>query len=496
ADFTAPTTICTGEPSLALSSLLDPGSTPGGNWQLDGQTTTTLNPATLSPGNHQLSYTATLGDCTLTSMGSFAVQAAPEAGTTTALTLCADAPTPIDLSQQLSGADANGSWVNPPGNPGAVLINGQFTPGGPGEYQLLYIVPGQGNCDPDTASLVITVDPVPVASLPATAVIDCFDPTVNLESPAQGGNILYTWFVNGNPLLDNNLPSLLVSEAGSYRLEVLDQSTGCSASSTTEVSSQIADITFDVATEPATCQDPNAGSISILNASGGTGPYLVSLNEGPFSETSTLTGLEPGAYTIRVQDAAGCEATAATQLPTPAVPSITLSVQPTEIVMGEVVTVRLNNLNSPLSTITWDPAPVGCDSCLQWQDKPVLNTTYSVTVTDELGCTATATADLIVRTEVNIFFPNALSPNGDGANDHFTIYDGGVVELVEALRIFDRWGNLIFERQDMATNDPSQGWDGTLAGEAVNPGVYLYQAEIRLTNGELRQFTGSVTVIH
>jgi gliding motility-associated-like protein len=376
-----------------------------------------------------------------------------------------------------------------------VLIGAQFTPGGPGDYLFYYIVPGQGGCSPDTAALSVTVQPVPTVDLPATAIIDCFSPTTILESPVLAGNMLYTWYVNNEPLLDNNTPVLQVSEAGNYRLEVVDQTTGCTSSGTTQVSSLIAEIGFTLEPVPATCQDPDAGQIGITGLSGGTSPYLVSVNGGAFTETTTLTGLSPGTYELLIQDAAGCEASATTTLPTPAVPEIVLTVQPQEIALGEVVTIRLNNLSGSLATINWDPAPVGCDNCTQWQDKPALNTTYTVTVTDELGCTATASADLIVRTEVNIFFPNALSPNGDGANDRFTLYDGGVIELVEVLRIFDRWGNVVFERQDMAANDPSLGWDGTSRGQAVTPGVYLYQAEIRLSNGALRTFTGEINLI-
>lgn len=67
-----------------------------------------------------------------------------------------------------------------------------------------------------------------------------------------------------------------------------------------------------------------------------------------------------------------------------------------------------------------------------------------------------------------IYMPNAFSPNGDGINDiYIPIQNGEIEDYV--MRIFDRWGELLFETRDIEI-----GWDGTLKGNDLNPGVYVW----------------------
>lgn len=92
-----------------------------------------------------------------------------------------------------------------------------------------------------------------------------------------------------------------------------------------------------------------------------------------------------------------------------------------------------------------------------------------------------------------IFFPNVFSPNQDGYND---VYRPSADEalFVESFRVFDRWGNLIYVQRRLALQEV--GWDGTFNdGKPVSPGVYVYQAEIEISAGINKIFSGDVTVI-
>jgi gliding motility-associated-like protein len=88
--------------------------------------------------------------------------------------------------------------------------------------------------------------------------------------------------------------------------------------------------------------------------------------------------------------------------------------------------------------------------------------------------------------------PNAFSPNGDGVNDAFRVFGEDILSL--DLRIYDRWGTLLFQ-----TNDPSQGWDGRYKGEALNSGVFLWKAAIEGYRRNGKKFTevlsGDVTLV-
>ena len=114
----------------------------------------------------------------------------------------------------------------------------------------------------------------------------------------------------------------------------------------------------------------------------------------------------------------------------------------------------------------------------RWQDNTVSNPfivteggDFSVEVIDEFGCMGTDSLTLIQQCPTELYIPNVFSPNGDNQNDEFVIL-GGDIQSME-LKIFNRWGELIFE-----SNDQERGWDGTIFGqEMALPGVYIYRLD-------------------
>lgn len=105
------------------------------------------------------------------------------------------------------------------------------------------------------------------------------------------------------------------------------------------------------------------------------------------------------------------------------------------------------------------------------------------------GCRDTV-RDTITVDPLEIFIPNAFSPNGDGVNDRFVILNLEGLEDVQ-VRIYDRWGVLIFE-----TRNPSEHWDGTKNGTPVQEGVYVYRIDLREPEGGDRLTrAGSVTLL-
>ncbi len=108
---------------------------------------------------------------------------------------------------------------------------------------------------------------------------------------------------------------------------------------------------------------------------------------------------------------------------------------------------------------------------------------HVVTLTSSQGCDSLV---LLVLDFYQLYIPNVFSPNLDGINDHFRIYsESGLVENID-LTIYDRWG------AQVATGSE---WDGRRDGQPVNPGVFVYVARIRMSDGVERLFSGSVTVL-
>jgi len=95
--------------------------------------------------------------------------------------------------------------------------------------------------------------------------------------------------------------------------------------------------------------------------------------------------------------------------------------------------------------------------------------TYKITLVafDDLGCTDTAFALLKIRDPLKVYIPNSFTPNGDDHNDTLFVRGVGIEEL--KFRIYNRWGELIFE-----TDSPEIGWDGTFKGIEAPIGEYIY----------------------
>ncbi|MCC6816010.1 MAG: gliding motility-associated C-terminal domain-containing protein, partial [Saprospiraceae bacterium] len=77
----------------------------------------------------------------------------------------------------------------------------------------------------------------------------------------------------------------------------------------------------------------------------------------------------------------------------------------------------------------------------------------------------------------------------------FTLFDSGTKSDILVLSIYDRWGELIWQKEQFPTSDPSQGWNGRFHDKPVLPGVYVWMARILLANGELLSLRGDVTVM-
>ena len=90
--------------------------------------------------------------------------------------------------------------------------------------------------------------------------------------------------------------------------------------------------------------------------------------------------------------------------------------------------------------------------------------------------------------ENSVFTPNVFSPNDDGSNDIFYVKGENIDQI--NMKVFNRWGNLVFE-----TNNPAQGWDGRSHGKECAVGVYFYTATITFSNGASEQKMGNVTLV-
>ena len=102
---------------------------------------------------------------------------------------------------------------------------------------------------------------------------------------------------------------------------------------------------------------------------------------------------------------------------------------------------------------------------------------------------------ITVLKKSELYIPTIFSPNGDGINDVLPAYVPSDTKLLKSLRFYSRWGELVSENKNFAPISPVIGWDGTSHGEPLNPGVYVWLAEVEFEDGRVRKYEGNVTLI-
>jgi gliding motility-associated-like protein len=163
--------------------------------------------------------------------------------------------------------------------------------------------------------------------------------------------------------------------------------------------------------------------------------------------------------------------------------------------VGMVIPIHTQTQNGPITEWNWTPATdLSCADCAN----PVLtvhhNNTYIVNVKNIHGCTASDTLTVSAFCEdSNIFIPNAFTPDGDGLNDILMVRGTGI--SVKSFRIFNRWGNLVFEKLNCPANDSKFGWDGKIRGVPASPDVFVYTAEVVCDNGVVATVKGNTTIL-
>lgn len=157
--------------------------------------------------------------------------------------------------------------------------------------------------------------------------------------------------------------------------------------------------------------------------------------------------------------------------------------------------ISFTNLSENYTSSYWDFG----DGKVSYADNPFhdfpanIGKTYKVRLIIESnkGCLDTAYNEVSIKNVYTIYAPTAFSPNFDGINDIFYIYANGIDNDNFNLNIYDRWGEIIYESQDVYN-----GWDGrSKNGNLVKSGSYTWLCSYKNIEGKSYQETGSITVI-
>ncbi|MCP4438711.1 MAG: T9SS type B sorting domain-containing protein [Aureispira sp.] len=303
----------------------------------------------------------------------------------------------------------------------------------------------------------------------------------------------YTWS-NGAVFGDGLSSRAAGLKAGDYTVTLTDDN-GCFITLDTSVA-QPDGLVAEATGSRTKCFNSDDGQIAI-KAYGGTPPYLYYLKDSIPNTDSVFTNLSPGKYQVGVIDAYNCGYETYATITRP--DSIVLEVpDDMEIFRGETVDFNVfMPVNAPDNPkITWTPSDwLDCDTCHHVKAQPWESTNYVVNVQGDNGCPNYADIFVKVNEREDVFIPSAFSPNGDKVNDHFMVYAGPSVDVVQKFMIFDRWGELIVSHNDSPPNLGGHGWDGTFKGKLMNTGVFVYYIEVRYLDGSVEVFKGDVTLL-
>jgi gliding motility-associated-like protein len=236
----------------------------------------------------------------------------------------------------------------------------------------------------------------------------------------------------------------------------------------------------------------NIPDTSLVSWNWNFGNGTTSTLQNPLAQTYSTAG----SYTVTAiaTNSSGCKDTTTKSVTIHALPTVTLPPNIT-IPAGTTTTIPAS-YSGNMTSYVWAPSTfLNCTSCPRPDATPSYDIKYTVTFTDSNNCVNKGS--IVIKTQCknsNVFIPNLFSPNGDGSNDVF--YPRGTgLDRAKHMRIFNRWGEIVFEKYDMPVNSAAAGWGGTWKGKKANADTYVYQIEIYCQNGELLTYTGNITLI-
>jgi gliding motility-associated-like protein len=280
-------------------------------------------------------------------------------------------------------------------------------------------------------------------------------------------------------------------QTGIY-VDTLINQYGCDSVITTNLF--IDTLAADILIDSILCYQDDNGRISI-HPKNGIPEFTYSINDPlNFSRQNVFEPLSPGNYILYLKDSLSCVESFPVTLYQALQLMSDLDAE-IKIQLGQKIIFNpLLNFN-PVK-IQWIPETgLSCTDCLHPEVQPLGNIEYDVIFTNEYDCETNARVKIIVDNQTEIYVPNAFSPNGDQINDWVTVFGGESIAEVLVFRIYNRWGEVVFENQNFAINDLQAGWDGSMNGQKMNPGVFVYYAKARRIDGSEIVKVGDLSLI-
>lgn len=347
-------------------------------------------------------------------------------------------------------------------------------------------------------SVVFTVNMFQPATLNPIGPFCVYDPAVQIQAASPGG--VWTGPVTGAGLFDPAVAGVSSNLTPPYHFikYVVNGGTPCPDSSSIQVQ-VFARPLVDFSTDTTEGCEPNVGIQFMPNVTPPGGVYQWSFGNGQSSSSAgpNMVYSIPGVYTpaLNYTDPNGCvnSVTKTGLITVHPSPNASFYANPGNTTILEPHIYFVNTSSGVNNSWLWDIAG--------FMQTTVQNPDYefgapglyqiSLWVTNQFGCKDSVIQFVDIDPDHVIYIPNAFTPNYDGKNDIFQAEAFGVYETQSfKMVVFDRWGNKMFE-----SNDLNKGWDGTKKGEVLQEDVFVYLVEYKDISGKKHTKTGSVSLI-
>ena len=337
-----------------------------------------------------------------------------------------------------------------------------------------------------TDSATYTVIPGFTASVDPAAVTICAQTSTVLgniiNQPVANVRYTYQWQKDGRDIVGATDSLLTVTEGGSYTTVI--SAGGCSTTSQPSVVTVRAFEAVNAGPNRSACLGDAEFILSGSPAGGAwSGSKRVS-SIGIYRPDSVV--VEELTYTTNQNGCVIIDKILVFVNARPA-PDATYFSEVTGIERASIdITDKVKLVGTGTGTFAWTPAAgVENANAATAFATPFVTTLYRVTVTTDSGCSASDTVTVKVRTDVRV--ANAFSPNNDGKNDTWNIYNIQAYPNAD-IKVFNRWGAAVYDKVGYGTP-----WDGTNGkGDKLPLGAYYYVIDL---NNNTKPFIGDVTLV-
>lgn len=410
---------------------------------------------------------------------------------------CAITQGTLDASNSIYKTGAQFAWSDESGN--IISTDLVTTVDQAGKYFFVIEDPLTG-CISQVGEIEVIVDynePLVEIFADPDSIINCYWETIEL-SYLEEPNVIYEWIINNQNIVSN---VVTVTNAATVTLISLDTISGCENSSEFNVD-ELKEYPFIILEQDDI--DCESGEVCI---DGSNSPFASDLlfewydgNGNLIAQNQEILCVDvSGDYTLELTDEInGCENSESISVMTPIIPSIslpeTVTINPD---MDGQIKVNIDHPLDEISEIIWSPSDaLLCNDCVNNQIiNPIDNLIVEVEVISISGCSTIASTIVIIEKIVEVYIPNVINFNSSRGNSHFTLYGNDQVEWIEKFSIYDRWGNLVFNVEDIEPNNSQLGWDGTFNGKAGQQGVYVYKFNVLVSSGKIEEYIGTLTLL-